>query len=143
MLRQSRRADDALVRIWVRLTRENFEALKAALTQLVLWQHTRDSAAQNLLRFRLQHRLVRNFLQAAGVHGVVAIHLLVRLAARNSDVRRIRHNNIVARIHRRIVDWLVLAHQRHGDRARKTAKYALTRIHMVPQARKRQRRLVR
>lgn len=96
--------------VWVRLTREDFEALKPAFAQLVFREHTRHGAAQDLLRLGLKHGLEGNLLETTRVHGVVAVYLLLSLASRHSNVGGIRHYHIVASVDGRIIDGLVFSH---------------------------------
>lgn len=125
----------------MRLSREDFEALESALAKLILREHARHGAAQDLLRLRLEHGLERDLFQATGVHSVVAVQFLLGLAARHGNVRGIGHHDIVARVDGRVIDRLVLPHERHSNRARQTAQHTLTRIHLVPHTGKGQRGL--
>lgn len=120
--------------VWVHIIREYLEALKTAIAQLVLWKHAGHGAAQNLLRLLLHERAELDFFQAARVHRVVPVQLFFCFLARHCDVLGIGDDDVIAHIFGRIVDRLVLAHQRRRDGARKPTKHALTRIKMVPHA---------
>lgn len=98
----------------------DLEALETPVTQLVLRQHARDGAAEDLLGLRLHHGLEWNFFETTGVHGVVPVQLLVGLLARHGDVLGVRDDDIVAHVSGRIVHGLVLAHECDGNRARES-----------------------
>src|SRR5436190_15825085 len=101
-------------------------------TETVMRQHPLDGPADDLLGPAFQQVTERLLLEALGIAAVAAVELGVKLVARDSDMRRVQHDHVVAGIEARLVGRLVLAFEDACDARRKAAERLVRRIDDVP-----------
>ena len=73
-------------------------------------------------------------LDAADGAGVVVVDLVVELVARDFDLLRVQHDDVIAHVDVRAEDGLVLALQAHRDLRREAAQHLVGRVDDKPVA---------
>ncbi len=74
------------------------------------------------------------FDETARISGVAAINLLFFFTAGKADLGGVDHDHVIARIEKRRVAGLMLAHQEHGSLTGHAAQHLVLRIDQVPLA---------
>src|SRR5262249_3766449 len=99
-----------------------------------LGEHALHREFDGALGMLLEQLAEGNGLDAADGAGVVPIDLVVELVARDFDLLRVQHDDVIARVDVRRVTGLVLALEAHGDLRAETAEDLVGRVDDIPVA---------
>ena len=97
-------------------------------------QHAADGVLEHALGRLLEQLLQADGLEVADVPGVVVVHLVLHLVAGDPDLLRIDHDDVVAGVHVRGEDRLVLALEAPRDLGGETTEGLALGIHDIPVA---------
>src|SRR5258708_5034255 len=100
--------------------------------ETVVREHALDGAPDDLLRSSGEQMAEGLLLEALWVAAVPAVELALELVAGHRDLRRIQHDDVIARVQVGLVRGLVLAHEDVRDARGEAAECLVRRVHDVP-----------